>query len=52
MMTTKMEEKVLMGTPNAENVLMIFANVESKSHLKVINREVDMALLTVTKYLD
>jgi hypothetical protein len=37
--------------PNVEKVLMIFADVESKSRLKVINREVNMAMPTITKYL-
>jgi hypothetical protein len=40
------------GHPNVENVLTIFADNESKSHLKVINREVNMAVPTVTKFLD
>ena len=31
---------------------MIFADVESKSRLKVINPEVNLAVLTITKYLD
>ena len=40
------------GYPNVKKVLMIFADVESKSRLKVINREVNMAVPTATKYLD
>jgi hypothetical protein len=38
--------------PNIENVLMIFVDVESKSHLKVINQKVNMVVPTITKYLD
>ena len=30
------------GFPNVNSTLMIFADVESKSRLKVINREVNM----------
>src|SRR4051812_36375733 len=37
------------GYPNIKKVLMIFADVESKSRLKVINQEVNMVVLTVTK---
>ena len=32
------------GFPNVNSTLMIFANVESKSRFKVINREVNMLL--------
>lgn len=42
------------GYPNMEKVLMIFADIKTKtkSRLNVINREVNMALPTVTKYLN
>ncbi|KAI5016209.1 hypothetical protein ZWY2020_006060 [Hordeum vulgare] len=40
------------GYPNIQVTLMIFADVESKSRLKVINREVNMAAPAVTKYHD
>ncbi|KAI4980146.1 hypothetical protein ZWY2020_020631 [Hordeum vulgare] len=40
------------GYPSIQATLMIFADVESKSRLKVINREVNMAAPAVTKYLD
>ncbi|KAI4998948.1 hypothetical protein ZWY2020_054812 [Hordeum vulgare] len=40
------------GYPNIEKVLMIFVDVESKTQLKVINREVNMAAPVVAKYLD
>ena len=39
--------------PKVDKVLnVIFADVESKRQLKVINREVNMAVLTTTKYLN
>ena len=40
------------GYPKVNNTLMIFADLESKSRLKVINREVNMvAPATKTTYL-
>ena len=38
-------------TPQINSTLMIFADVESKSRLKVINREVNMVALATTTYL-
>ena len=46
------EAKGTFGYPNIENVLMIFADIVIKSYLKVINRQVNMAVPTVTKILD
>ena len=40
------------GYPSVEKVLMIFADIECKRNLKVINREVNLAMPTVTQYLD
>ena len=37
--------------PNVNSTLMIFAHVESKSRLKVTNREVNMVAPTMTTYL-
>ena len=40
------------GFPNVNSTLMIFADVESKSRLKVINREVNMVAPATTTYLN
>ncbi|KAI4968835.1 hypothetical protein ZWY2020_046165 [Hordeum vulgare] len=37
--------------PQVHATLMIFADVESKSRLKLVNREVNMAVLTAPKFL-
>ena len=39
------------GYPNVNATLVIFADVESKSQLKVINREVNMVAPATTTYL-
>ena len=39
------------GFPNVNSTLMIFADVESKSRLKVINREVNMVAPATPSYL-
>ena len=39
------------GYPHVNSTLMIFADVESKSRLKVINREVNMVTLLTPTYL-
>ena len=39
------------GFPNVNSTLMIFADVESKSRLKVINREVNMVASATPSYL-
>ena len=39
------------GYPHVNSTLMIFADVESKSRLKVINREVNMVALATPNYL-
>ena len=39
------------GYPHVNSTLMIFADVESKSRLKVINREVNMAAPSTPNYL-
>ena len=39
------------GYPNVNDTLVIFANLESKSRLKVINREVNMVAPTTPNYL-
>jgi len=39
------------GYPNVNSTLMIFADVEIKSRLKVINREVNMVAPATTTYL-
>ena len=39
------------GCPNIEKVLVIFADVDSKIRLKVINWEVNVAAPATTKYL-
>lgn len=38
------------GFPNVNSTLMIFVDVESKSRLKVINREVNMVAPATTTY--
>jgi hypothetical protein len=40
------------GFSAVEKILMIFADPECKQNLKVINREVNMAMPSVTKYFD
>ena len=40
-----------MVTPHVNSTLMIFADVESKSRLKVINREVNMVTPATPSYL-
>lgn len=39
------------GYPNVNATLVTFANLESKSRLKVINREVNMVAPSTTRYL-
>ena len=39
------------GFPNVNSTLVIFADIESKSRLKVINREVNMVAPATTTYL-
>ena len=39
------------GYPHVNSTLMIFADVENKSRLKVINREVNMVALATPSYL-
>ena len=39
------------GYPNVNATLLIFADLESKRRLKVINKEVNMVALATTRYL-
>lgn len=39
------------GFPNVNSTLVIFADIESKSQLKFINRELNMVALAMTTYL-